>query len=136
MNAEITSGNKAPLDAINLTVLNDLKELQQSDQPDFVTELIELFLHDTTSQLEIMRAAVLSNDVPEVRRVAHLMKGSSANIGATRMSAIYQELETVNLDIGTAGRNRQTLISRLEDEFQQVSEALKTYRLELGCVTR
>ncbi len=64
------------------------------------------------------------------------MKGSSANIGATRMSAIYQELETGNLDIRIAGKNRQILLNRLEDEFQQVSEALKTYRLELGCVTR
>ena len=52
---------------INLSVLEALKTFQQTGEPDFVTELIDLFLDDTAVQLESLRVAVSKNDVPEVR---------------------------------------------------------------------
>jgi HPt (histidine-containing phosphotransfer) domain-containing protein len=113
---------------IDLDVLAGLRGLQQPDQPDFVTELIDLFLNDSASQAAILRAAIASNDMPEVRRVAHLMKGSSANLGATHMAELYQELETLALGIRAAGTDGQTVLVKLEDEFHHVSEALKAQR--------
>lgn len=123
-------GNGVAPGAISLAVLEGLKKLQQPGEPDFVTELIDLFLHDTASQLEVLRAAVASNNQPEVRRLAHLMKGSSANIGAGRLADLYEELEAKDLDLRTAGSDGQTLLRKLEDEFRQVTEAFKAQRRE------
>ena len=112
------------LSVIDLSVLAGHREIQQPDQADFVTELIDLFLKDTVSHLKILREAVSKNDDNELRRVAHMLKGGSANIGAARMTALYEELETKKLAKGEAA----TLVSKIENEFEGVREALNAER--------
>ena len=111
---------------ISLNVLEGLKKFQQADEPDFVTELIDLFLEDTAVQLESLKVAVSKNDVTEVRRLAHLVKGSSGNIGAVGFAELCQEMENLEVALGT----RQTLLARLEEEFLQVTEAFNAQRQE------
>ena len=115
---------------ISLSVLEGLKKFQEADEPDFVTELIDLFLEDTAVQLESLKVAVSKNDVTEVRRLAHLVKGSSGNIGAVGLAELCQEMETT--DLGTFAHDSfgQTLLLKLEEEFRQVSEAFKAQRQE------
>ena len=109
---------------ISLEVLEGLKKFQQTGEPDFVTELIDLFLNDTAVQLEFLRVAVSRNEVPEVRRLAHLVKGSSGNIGAVGLAELCQEMEKLDGTSATA----QTLLAKLEEEFLQVAEAFKAQR--------
>lgn len=115
---------------INLTVLEALKKFQQTGEPDFVTELIDLFLDDTTVQLESLRVAVSKNDVPEVRRLAHLIKGGSGNIGATGLAELCHEIEKLDFDTGIYDSYVRNLLLKLQDEFRQVSEAFKAQRQE------
>ena len=111
---------------ISLAVLEGLRKFQQTGEPDFVTELIDLFLNDTAVQLESLRVAVSNNNVPEVRRLAHLVKGSSGNIGAGGMAELCQEMETLE---GTSS-TEQALLAKLEEEFLQVAKAFKAQRHE------
>lgn len=113
---------------ISLAVLDSLKKFQQTGEPDFVTELIDLFLNDTAVQLQSLRAAVSKNDVPEVRRLAHLVKGSSGNIGAVGLADLCQEMEKAE---GVSG-SEQTLLTKLEEEFLLVAEAFNSQRQEEG----
>jgi len=115
---------------ISLAVLESLRKFQQTGEPDFVTELIDLFLNDTAVQLESLRVAVSNNHAPEVRRLAHLVKGSSGNIGAGGMAELCQEMETKY--VGTCAHESydQTLLAKLEDEFRQVSQLFKAQRQE------
>ena len=115
---------------INLTVLEALKKFQLTGEPDFVTELIDLFLDDTAVQLESLRVAVSKNDMPEVRRLAHLVKGSSGNIGAAGVAEFCHEIEKLDLDTGAYDSHVQNLLLKLQDEFRQVSEAFKAQRQE------
>jgi HPt (histidine-containing phosphotransfer) domain-containing protein len=115
---------------INLTVLEALKQFQQIGEPDFVTELIDLFLDDTEVQLESLRVAVSKNDMPEVLRLAHLVKGSSGNIGATGLAELCHEIEKLDRDAGLYDSYVQNLLLKLQDEFRQVSEAFKAHRQE------
>jgi PAS domain S-box-containing protein len=131
LSLERKSDSNGPPEVIDFSVLASLKDLQQPDEPDFVTELIDLFLADTASQLENLRLALSTNEVAEVRRVAHFMKGSSANIGAVRMAALCQELEIKDFDNRANGSDSVMLMVRLEDEFHQVGEALKAQRLRI-----
>ena len=115
----------AKLVTLDPSVLSAYTEIQQPGEPDFVTELIDLFLDDTTFQLKGLRAAVSENDGDEIRRVTHLLKGSSGNIGARQMVKLYEELEERrDLDKGDA----LTLLARIEIEFNRVREALETER--------
>ena len=115
---------------ISLAVLEGLRKFQQTGEPDFVTELIDLFLNDTAVQLESLRVAVSNNNVPEVHRLAHLVKGSSGNIGAGGMAELCQEMETKYLGTCAHESYDQTLLVKLEDEFRQVSKAFKAQRQE------
>jgi HPt (histidine-containing phosphotransfer) domain-containing protein len=111
---------------ISLAVLEGLRKFQQTGEPDFVTELIDLFLNDTAVQLESLGVAVSNNNVPEVRRLAHLVKGSSGNIGAGGMAELCQEMETLE---GTS-TTEQALLAKLEEEFLNVADAFKAQRQE------
>jgi HPt (histidine-containing phosphotransfer) domain-containing protein len=117
--------NMAKFSSVDPSVLGAYRELQQPGGPDFVTELIDLFLDDTTSQLRRLRAAVSNKDGDEIRRVAHLLKGSSGNIGAGRMAKLFEELEEQR-DSNT--EDTPNLLARIEIEFELVREVLQTER--------
>jgi HPt (histidine-containing phosphotransfer) domain-containing protein len=53
------------------------------------------------------------------------MKGSSANIGASRMAALCDELERKEFRLGTCLSDNQELILNIEDEFRKVGEAFR-----------
>jgi HPt (histidine-containing phosphotransfer) domain-containing protein len=110
-------GTTEPLDQ---SVLADLREL--GDQG-FLAELYELFLEDVPTQLEALRKDIEGGDAPSVERVAHTLKGSCGNIGATRMATICAELEE-------AGRSGDlacalALAARLKVELGRVRVALE-----------
>jgi two-component system sensor histidine kinase/response regulator len=116
--------DQGKLSAVDLSVLAGLREIQQPGKPDLVTELIDLFLEDTAVQLKVLREAVSQNNTMEVRRVAHLLKGSSANIGAGPMAALYELLERTEFKNGDRG----ALLVKLEREFERVNQALEAER--------
>lgn len=110
--------------SVDLSVLASLRDFQQAGEPDFVTELIDLFLRDTIWQLELVRTAVANNEVNEFRRLAHLVKGSSGNIGAKQLATLCDAMENNELPNGAAG----SLLLELENEFELVSSLLNAER--------
>jgi two-component system sensor histidine kinase/response regulator len=113
-------------DVIDHAQIATLRSFQEPEQADFVTELIDLFVEETISQLKTLHQAVSRNDVPSVRMVAHLLKGSSASIGASQLAALYEKLE---VNAGPDGE-AAALLDQLDQEFELVREALKAERLD------
>jgi HPt (histidine-containing phosphotransfer) domain-containing protein len=66
----------------------------------------------------------LRNDADEIRRMAHRLKGSSANIGASQMVAVCQELGRKDGTNGDTG----ALLARLGREFDLVRASLEAER--------
>ena len=103
-------------------VIATLKELGGDDEPELFVELVDLFIQDTCEQLAQASEALERGDSEEMRRRAHTLKSSCANVGAVNMSklcfqieqhALAQELEHV----------RQLLTDALS-EFDDVRAAL------------
>jgi CheY-like chemotaxis protein/HPt (histidine-containing phosphotransfer) domain-containing protein len=61
--------------------------------PDFA-DLANLFLRDSPQRLEAIRAAAAVNDAAQLVRLAHSFAGSTASIGANRLSLLCRTLET------------------------------------------
>jgi HPt (histidine-containing phosphotransfer) domain-containing protein len=61
----------------------------------------------------------------EIQRLAHLLKGSSASIGAPGMAALCEDLERTE-----PTRDSRPFLVLLENEFELVREALKAERCE------
>jgi HPt (histidine-containing phosphotransfer) domain-containing protein len=109
---------------LDLSALASFRDFQEAGEPDFVTELIDLFIGDTTSQMELVRMAVANNNEDECQRLGHQLKGSSGNVGARRMASICEALENKDLLLGTA----KSLLLELETEFELVKTLLNDER--------
>jgi len=55
-------------------------------------ETVEAFLQHTSTQLTELSEAIARNDATAVSHIAHTLKGSSGNMGATRLSALCEQL--------------------------------------------
>jgi CheY-like chemotaxis protein len=103
--------------------LASLREIKGPGVDDFLTELIDLFFDDTPAQLKALNEAVTRDDSAEILRLAHSLRGSSVNMGATQMTSVIEELE--NKD---SAKNKKQIMARLEQEFNLVRKALKAER--------
>jgi CheY-like chemotaxis protein len=83
--------NAAPLDA---AVVDKLRKLMP---PEALNELFTTYLSDTRSRLSQMEAYAAGGDLEEVRRCAHMMKGSAAMTGAAGIRRVAALLETTTI---------------------------------------
>jgi HPt (histidine-containing phosphotransfer) domain-containing protein len=89
MNSSSFSGNFHHIDP---TVFDDIRK-QMPDSPGIVERIIGSFLRLSPAMLEKLRTALRAGDTEAVRKAAHTMKSSNAQIGASRMAAICKKLE-------------------------------------------
>lgn len=108
---------------LDLSVLAELRELQEEGEPDLLRELIELFLTDVPARLVALREAVRADDAHSVQRIAHTLKGSCGNMGAVRMAAVCAELEEIGRSEDLQAAMEQT--SRLDEEFGCIRTAFE-----------
>lgn len=115
-----------PEGVIDQVQLTSLRKIKEPGVTDFVTVLIDLYLNEVPSSLKALHEAVMRHDTLEVQKLAHCLKGSSANIGATKMAALSAALESKDAD-----QDVRQLLARLEHEFEMVGTALNAERKEL-----
>ncbi|MGA9773733.1 MAG: ATP-binding protein [Blastocatellia bacterium] len=120
---EIAASETVSLDA---RVIESLRKLQIKGEPDFFSSLIDLFFEEVTAHLAIIQKAIAQADAHVLANKSHSLKSSCGNLGATRMTAICAELET----IGRAGSvvGAAEMARELEDEFLRVRRALEAER--------
>ncbi|MGC2237192.1 MAG: response regulator [Pyrinomonadaceae bacterium] len=112
------------LEAIDVSVLNGYRALQQPGKPDLVEKLINLFIEGADKNLSSLRASVTNGNTEAIKRGAHSIKGSAGNIGARQMAALCLELEQK----AHLGDEAESLVSQLEVGFKHVSEVLNGMR--------
>ncbi|MBA3353836.1 MAG: response regulator [Blastocatellia bacterium] len=117
---------------INKETLAGLRELQQPGDLDFVTELIDLYQESSTEQLGLLRTAIDDCNAAEVKRIAHLLKGSSANIGAEQIAEVCLEMEKTWADDKIAPEDPWALFTTLEEEMNLAVNELNKERCEVA----
>src|SRR5207237_10860955 len=104
-------------------------QMQGDGESDSVQELAEAFQFETPPLLEVLRQAAAEGQPEQLKRAAHNLKGSSNNLGARTMATLSTELETIGKN-GTVERAEE-LITRLEQEYQRVCQALASEGAEI-----
>ena len=76
-------------------LLIDWQHLHQLSEgnAEFELELLQMFIEDTYSHLELTKAGLAASDFQQLMREAHHIKGTSANVGATSMHLAAERLE-------------------------------------------
>ena len=78
-----------------------------------------MFLENLDKEIALIVGSPV-HDVEKIRRIAHSLKSSCANVGAQKLSELCKQLE---LRIKTqSGEEIQTLISEIETESQHVKD--------------
>src|ERR1700752_775676 len=109
----------------DLTILTSFDEAQEEGEPDFVVELIDLYLEEAPRFFSSIREGLGNADWLSAKRAPHRLPGSSSNLGILQMSLIARALEhlTTNQDASAV-----ELLHGLEDEFTRVEEILLAER--------
>ena len=87
-----------------------------------VIAMIDAFLGDTPEYVEQLRVALGQRDLAQLRRVAHAIKGSSANIGAAALADIAALLE--NSLGGAEQAALEQLVEQLAQEYERAAAVL------------
>jgi len=111
--------------AVDLAVLASYEEAQIEGEPDFVVELIDLYLNEVPRLLDALRSAIENKDRALAKRTAHSLRGSSGNLGVLQIAALAGELEHLENPCST---NARELLQQLESEFRPVDEILSAER--------
>jgi CheY-like chemotaxis protein/CHASE3 domain sensor protein/HPt (histidine-containing phosphotransfer) domain-containing protein len=106
--------------------LSELRAMQQGEDHDIVTELIEMFLADTPARLDTLRHAIHRADPQALEQAGHSLKGSCAMIGAQRMADLCAELE--RLARVNAVERAEVVLGDLESEFVRTRHVLERQR--------
>ncbi len=114
-----TSETASPLDD---KVLANLRFLQQEGEPDYLGELIDLYLAQAPELLTAIHRAIQNGDAAALRKAAHTLKGSSASLGATQLAEGLKELEYIGRAGATAGT--EVWLAQVQAELPRVQRAL------------
>ena len=107
--------DRRPLDA--------LRALQRPDRPNVLQKVLDAFWESSSRLVTAMEAGLSRGDAQAVHQAAHSLKSSSANIGATTLSAHCREIET--LGRANALADAVAVFERLRAEHALVEAALK-----------
>jgi len=113
--------------AIDIARLEHLRSMQDASQPTLVRDLIDLFLHDSATQVQAMRERQTARDADGLRALAHRFLSATQNIGAERLSRLGMELERLakRADLDAA----EPLLAELDHERDRAQAALQALRI-------
>ena len=110
-------------DHVDSGLLAELQALMEDDFP----VLLETYLRESAEQFRLAREALASDDRETLRRCAHSLKGSSANIGAVALAAVCATLESTARD--DTLEVPQSLLTNVSDELTAVrAQVYEVYR--------
>ena len=105
-------------DSINHSTL----DLLTQEMDNGVEYVLTTFLHNCPQLISAISKAITNNDAKDLSRTAHRLKGSSATIGAERLSALCSDFEQYGKDSELS--KAASLLQTLEEEGQRVEKAL------------
>lgn len=100
-------------------MLSDLKDIMEEDYP----MLLETYLADAIVRLDSIDAAACEKNSNNLMESAHSFKGSSLNIGASRLAMLSSNVESLAKD----SQLDQVLpiIAQLHEEYEAVKALLE-----------
>jgi len=108
--------------AINQAALSAIRTLSPDQGEALLRRVLAAFLQDTPRQLAALRAATAASDADAMRKAAHSLKSSSANVGADALAKLFREME--QMARAEQGEGADDLLAQLEREFQSVRQSL------------
>ena len=108
--------------AINTQALANIRALSASNGEALLERVLHAYLADTPPHLQALHTAIAAGNTDQLRKTAHTLKSSSANVGALALSQRCKDMEQLGRNNTTAGAAE--LLADMERSFQAVRQAL------------
>lgn len=105
----------------------------RGSRPQFFERLLDLFAGFGPGAIEQIQSSYQASDAEAIMRLAHSLKSSSANIGATGLAGHCASLQQV-ARVGWNAEKIANAIGRVEKEFARVTDAIAEERKALNKV--
>jgi CheY-like chemotaxis protein/HPt (histidine-containing phosphotransfer) domain-containing protein len=103
---------------IDPEVADAFRELEVEGGHEFTRNLVGNFLTRTRERIAAMESALACEDVAEIQRLAHDVKGSTSILGAISLANICRDLETTAAE--RSFERAREVLARLEGCFQRL----------------
>ncbi|SDN91050.1 Signal transduction histidine kinase [Janthinobacterium sp. OK676] len=107
---------------LNRQALENIRALSGTDGDALLERVILAFAGETPRQLTAMREAIAGADAEALRKAAHSLKSSSANVGADGLAQLCKEMEKLGRAGSTEGA--AALLRQMRQAFLTVRESL------------
>ncbi|NWF92190.1 MAG: response regulator [Syntrophaceae bacterium] len=110
------------VDGVDRRTLESIRALQREGESDLLSRVIEAYFGEADRLFQILREAVKKGDGEALRKAAHSLKASSANVGAWKLSTLCKELEIIGWEKSI--EKAASLLSEAVVEYEVVQKAL------------
>jgi two-component system, sensor histidine kinase and response regulator len=118
-----------PAAAIDPQAIETLRELDEDGGTGLASQLAASFIKLSVDLLARIESAVAAGEVKLLAQTAHSLKSSAANLGATRLSACYRDLEKCGRE-GRLDDARVLLVRTRQEQAQALHELRELLLLE------
>jgi two-component system sensor histidine kinase/response regulator len=108
---------------LDQAVIESLRELRTPNEPDPLSELVEIFVADTPGRIEKIESTARVKDFHELETACHALKGSASNIGAIGLANYCASLLREARD-GFRDPDEKKIGERLRKQFEKTKAAL------------
>ena len=111
-----------PAPVADAAALAQLGDPAAGGDPEFLAEVVGIFLGETPGRLELLRDGLARGDGDALARTAHMLRSSCGSLGLRRMQALCGEIEAYGRQGATGAA--APLLARLRDELGAGEAAL------------
>lgn len=108
---------------VDLSVLENLTQINKAGKPSMVAKLIDLYIQTMDKKLNAYTTTIEQDDLKEVHEMAHMLKSSSANVGALSIAKLLGELEVKSLQSDLVGS--RDLLANIQADYIKVKTQLQ-----------
>ena len=112
----------AGAELLNRQALDNIRALSAAHGDALLERVLQAYLDDTPRHFRALHQAIANDNSGQLRRAAHSLKSSSANIGALTLAQYCRDMEQLGRNDTTTGA--AALLADMEREFLAVKQAL------------
>lgn len=106
---------------LDYEIMNKFYQKQQNDGSNLVSNIINIYIDQSSGLLSDLTEAARKKDVESVRLISHTLKSSSQNVGALSLAELCRNVEKTC----TKGRFDEMLVNQIYQDYSEVDRALK-----------
>jgi two-component system, sensor histidine kinase and response regulator len=124
MPGHVTPATAPARDVIHRQALENIRALSPANGNALLERVLQAYVKDTPTHFQTLRQAITAANADSLRKAAHSLKSSSANVGAELLAQMCKDMEQLGRNGSTEGA--ADMLAGMEREFQAVRQSLNT----------